>query len=264
MENIYHYTSIETLALILRNKTWRFTRLDNLDDIQESEHLQYKLAKQVFVACFTLEEKENIPQWKMYGGTKGIRISFNNKIPFKTMKIPSVITGDFYSVIVPDKNSFDKIMLSYSDFRFFPHHHEDGNIIRDINFIEVEYDTYENVSVSKRDCVRGGELNFEINAKHIFALKSDYWSFQKEVRSFVHILPKTDSFLTSMNYGCDLDYLDFIVDSAVFSENISITLGPDCSYAERIIVESLLEAAGIRPESKVFDSFLNGKVRYKR
>ena len=33
---IHHYTSIETLALILKHKTIRFNRLDQVDDMEES------------------------------------------------------------------------------------------------------------------------------------------------------------------------------------------------------------------------------------
>ncbi len=33
---VYHYTSIETLALILKNKSIRFNRLDCVDDLEES------------------------------------------------------------------------------------------------------------------------------------------------------------------------------------------------------------------------------------
>lgn len=32
---IYHYTNIEALALILKNQTIRFNRLDKVDDIEE-------------------------------------------------------------------------------------------------------------------------------------------------------------------------------------------------------------------------------------
>lgn len=263
MKSIYHYTSIETLDLILRNKTWRFTRLDNLDDLQESENLPYKLAKQVFVACFTVEENENIPLWKMYSGTKGVRISFDNVLPFKIIKVPSMMGDNYYSIMMPSENTFNNLTANYEDFRFFPHHHEDGKIMRDINFIEVEYDTYENVSINKKSCVRGESDTLQINANHLLALKSDYWIFQKEVRLFIHILPKIDSLLKSMDFGCDSDYLDVLIDSKIFSENISITLGPDCSDADRVIVESLLSANGISPEGKVKESFLKGKIKYK-
>lgn len=32
---LYHYTSLDTLALILKNKTIMFNRLDRVDDIEE-------------------------------------------------------------------------------------------------------------------------------------------------------------------------------------------------------------------------------------
>lgn len=34
---IYHYTNIETLALVLKNKTIRFNRLDRVDDLEEGQ-----------------------------------------------------------------------------------------------------------------------------------------------------------------------------------------------------------------------------------
>ena len=33
---LYHYTSIETLALILKNGTIKFNRLDTVDDLEEA------------------------------------------------------------------------------------------------------------------------------------------------------------------------------------------------------------------------------------
>lgn len=32
---LYHYTTIDTLALILKNRTIRFNRLDKVDDLEE-------------------------------------------------------------------------------------------------------------------------------------------------------------------------------------------------------------------------------------
>jgi hypothetical protein len=34
---IYHYTSTEALALILKTKKLRFTRLDGVDDLKEAQ-----------------------------------------------------------------------------------------------------------------------------------------------------------------------------------------------------------------------------------
>ena len=46
---IYHYTNLESLALILKNKTIRFNRLDKVDDLEEGnvESLGVKFSKYV-------------------------------------------------------------------------------------------------------------------------------------------------------------------------------------------------------------------------
>ena len=75
---IYHYTNIETLALILKNKTIRFNRLDQVDDLEEGKvkSLGVQFCKYVFASCWTDVAEESIPLWKMYGGDSGgIRIS---------------------------------------------------------------------------------------------------------------------------------------------------------------------------------------------
>lgn len=80
---IYHYTNIEALALILKNQTIRFNRLDKVDDIEEgnAESWGVKFCKYVFVSCWTDIKEENIPLWKMYSGnTGGIRIALEQEM----------------------------------------------------------------------------------------------------------------------------------------------------------------------------------------
>ena len=65
---IYHYTTIETLALILKNKTIRFNRLDKVDDMEEAMYgsggLNIFLGQYCFVSCWTKDDKENLSLWK--------------------------------------------------------------------------------------------------------------------------------------------------------------------------------------------------------
>lgn len=42
IEYLYHYTNIETLTLILKNRTIRFNSLDKMDDLQEQETADLK------------------------------------------------------------------------------------------------------------------------------------------------------------------------------------------------------------------------------
>ena len=59
---LYHYTSLENLALILKNRTIRFSPLSKVDDLQESRSRDLKnVGRFVFVSCWTDEKEESIP-----------------------------------------------------------------------------------------------------------------------------------------------------------------------------------------------------------
>lgn len=81
---LYHYSSIETLALILKNKTIRFNRLDLVDDPEECETKDFgKIGRFFFVSCWMSDEEESIPMWKMYSNDlKGVRVKLPT-FPFK-------------------------------------------------------------------------------------------------------------------------------------------------------------------------------------
>ena len=91
---LYHYTSIETLALILANHTFRLTSLDQMDDLQEKEAFDLKNAGQFcYISSWTDDETENIPMWKMYSSlSSGVRIKLKAN-PFKEFEnTPSSIS----------------------------------------------------------------------------------------------------------------------------------------------------------------------------
>lgn len=81
---LYHYTTIENLALILKNQTIRFSKLTNTDDLEESKTSDIGEAGQyIFVSCWTDKKDENIPLWHMYSSKlSGVRISLPF-LPFK-------------------------------------------------------------------------------------------------------------------------------------------------------------------------------------
>lgn len=84
MDYLYHYTSIETLALILKNKTLCFNNLLNVDDSEEAETFDMgKFGKFVYVSCWTDDEQESIPLWNLYTpDMHGVRIRLP-RYPFK-------------------------------------------------------------------------------------------------------------------------------------------------------------------------------------
>lgn len=77
MQKIYHYTSIENLAMILDSRNIRFNRLDQMDDSNEHNFFSIGMnwSKYTYVSCWTENERENIPLWHMYTkGGSGVRI----------------------------------------------------------------------------------------------------------------------------------------------------------------------------------------------
>jgi hypothetical protein len=78
---IYHYTSIENLALILKNKTLRFNNAKYIDDPNEAITKDFgSMQDYVFISCWTKEPIESIPLWKIYGNNgHGIRLESDTK-----------------------------------------------------------------------------------------------------------------------------------------------------------------------------------------
>ena len=83
-EYLYHYTNIETLALILKNRTIRFNSLDKMDDLQEQQTADIEnIGQFCYISSWTEDDTESIPMWNMYASLDlGVRIKLC-KNPFK-------------------------------------------------------------------------------------------------------------------------------------------------------------------------------------
>ena len=58
---LYHYTTLDVLALIIKYKTLRFNWLINVDDQDESETSDYRSFKEhIFASCWTNDVVKNI------------------------------------------------------------------------------------------------------------------------------------------------------------------------------------------------------------
>lgn len=65
---LYHYTSLDSLKKIFSNKSLRFNRIDRVNDRMEHNLFgEDELSHLVFVSCFSTEETESIPMWHLYG-----------------------------------------------------------------------------------------------------------------------------------------------------------------------------------------------------
>ena len=236
---IYHYTSIETLALILHNKTIRFSRLDYVDDPDEFNFKKYGYdpSKYVYVSCWTKSSLENIPQWIMYGNKKqGVRIS---------------VDSDLFQIV--GNRWLDNEEIYSLDYMIMPKLKDD--VLRDIEYVENVDDCLSRVFQSEDDNTR---LLFPEVARY----KNTIWSFQKESRFILCVFPKEPNSekinpvqSISNNIYCNREYIDIPINERVL-DTMEITLGPEVIPYQEIIVKSLINQYA--PKCKLKKSRFSG------
>lgn len=273
---IHHYTSINTLALILKHKTIRFNRLDKVDDISEAQaYGNYDLAKYLFVTCWTDSELESIPLWHMYTNEMaGVRISlqralFNYRPLQPNPKWRMITEGEILSPI-PLERLFTNEYLILPSF-----------LARDQFESKVQYvDDVQEIYRAAVDLqlLAGGRAKLKIErTKDLAVFKNKVWAFQQELRFVLLILPAipipeqgpadgnytaelSNHVLNSIlnGIGSNIRYFDVDIDPEVL-DNMVVTLGPLCTEGDRLIVQALLEKYA--RSGKVISSRLAGTIR---
>ena len=271
---IYHYTSIETLALILKSKSIRFNRLDNVDDLEESMYgsgpKNQNLSKYIFVSCWTKSEEENLALWKMYAGYNGIRIGLDENLFVSYPNTP-----------------FDTIESFYKDiFHFGPDYcaAQQNNLSKPE---EVKYIDSPRFAVNDLVSISGNTLS--IKTSNWGLVKSKEWAIQQESRFRIQTLPLNYAYVKS--YSAEiLNTMDRMVLTKAIIEvipaivrsieedykpqtselfmpikddalnNMEIMMGPQTSDAQRLIVEALVQDLS---NITLTDSKIKGKVRGK-
>lgn len=277
---LYHYTSIDSLACILKNKTIRFTRLDMLDDLEENiRSAGVNIGNYAFSSCWTDDKEESIPLWKMYTDNGlGVRIALDSDM-FQDYHNPETMSLSGLSFCTKDSPlSVTKTPLE--DF-INPEH-----IVLPITPDEmnscllkrVEY--VDNVLELTRDCVKivQGENNYSriyIYHPNVGKFKNKRWAFQKEVRFVLLIFPgkqfnSVENFpieyeqwlfdVWTKNIPNIINYYDMHLKDDAF-DAMEITLSPSMPVPKQIMVEALVDK--FAPKAKVFPSSLNSSVRLK-
>ncbi|ELU5587151.1 DUF2971 domain-containing protein [Clostridium perfringens] len=248
---LYHYTSIDTLELILSNKNIRFANLENVDDINENLTNDLgELGKICFVSCWTPDDKESIPLWNMYSSDmRGVRIKLPAN-PFKKYLVDSSKLIDTSSEIFESNIDLNS-QLYNSKFTISPPYN--------INIEPIIYTDEPNKILPKilwenRD--KKG-INFTLLGKY----KETIWEFQSEWRYRIFILPLTLNELRDPELGSfenilksikkrNLPFKDYFleIDDIKFKD-MEITAGPKCNQKDIDRIYSLVEK--FNPSAKV-------------
>lgn len=243
---LYHYTSIDTLALILKNQTIRFSRLDTVDDPEEFQFERDGLnpAQYVFVSCWTKLERENIPQWKMYTQNHGVRIGLDSDMF-------DLVEKDHHKYLLPNEDSNDYMVMPLL---------YDEDLFNEMVYVEDPKSYIDNIfTVFNR--------NDAVDFKEMGLYKNQDWSFQHEYRYHMFVFPKTlnGQRIGHLNWALEnkvsleIRTLDVPIKEQTF-ENMEIMLAPCVTEAEKSIVTSLMQMYLGRNDYKV--SSFTGKIVY--
>lgn len=246
-EYLYHYTSIETLSLILKTRKIKLRSLDKVNDPTEELCQDGKLGKYLFVTCWTSQELEVLPFWYMYGHDKrGVRIrlptdfikTYLVREQFRDVDGTITTNGQVFDSIIPEQIMFESDYLvanfGATSNRFFPVEYIDDPLL----LMPPVYSNQDD-----------GALNVALGAlgKH----KPTIWSFEQEWRfrliihpyGFRQLNPVDPSFgrraiEARRELGFD-EYFIAISDEAY--SRMEVTLGPACTEGDRTIAEALIQ-----------------------
>lgn len=272
IEYLYHYTSLESLALILKNRTIRLNPLDKMDDIQEQKTADIEnIGKFVFVSSWTDDVVESIPMWKMYTDPRcGVRIKLR-KNPFLKHGTRG---SDFEKVLgatLEDEKSRTTVMDTFLGLTamleggYVSPQGWSGDILTKIEYTN----DLDKLEPSVGSCENGkNRIALGLLGKY----KNTHWRFQNEWRYIMDFVPMNFSSnpqqiaryfsqtVLQMSTGIaepPFRYYDLDIDPKYFEE-MEITCSPQMSAGNRTILETLVER--YNPNATILESELLGKI----
>lgn len=253
---LYHYASLDTLALILHNRTIRFSRLDKVDDPQEQRSADSQnLGKMKLVSCWTSSDEESIPMWREYAGAEcGVRIQMKS-YPFKQYSVST----ESLSKLSPDAvlnapgGSFDDLHLPLEDFWDKSYHYKE--MARSVEMLhEVQYTDDKSLLFPNviRNCGNGW-IGADTSALGIH--KATVWSYQNEWRYVLTAVPvgiasiikgeteAVDKAAKVILDRCDPEipsFYDLVISDEAFA-SMKIISSPKMTPGNRVILDALVE-----------------------
>lgn len=249
---LFHYTSFETLRLILKNKNLKFNRIDKVND--RMEHRLFgddELSHLVFVSCFSTDEMESIPMWDIYGKDKnGLRISFELDEPDFVEKLLDR-QGD---TGIPSYEKGEKTYKNDELFRYGKLNAPCLDWSYDVRIQDIIYD----IDSRERNPIRigsGDDQKFNLTA--MAAIKRREWQYEHECRMIATLRTCRDN--------VEAPDIDHILVPITFEhiKKLTITFNPwmedSTKHEIRDCVGSISELRKV--DVSFCDSILTGEVK---
>lgn len=246
---IYQYTSIETLALILKHRTIRFNRLDQTDEPAERAFLYHDLnwSPYTYISCWTSNPKESLLLWHYYRQGQGVRICLDlDFIDWNKQNVSfSVADRQVLSGNNEDQNS--KVMsVTLNPIRI---HRpiSDESCFKSIRYLDDEsYQTYLDDLALDDVINENDEVTFR---DYVGVIRKDKWAFQEESRFVIYAVPFTftdavmshKEFLKLIRLGIPnpVTHIDIPIKPHKLSQ-IEVMLGPDATESQYLVTQALL------------------------
>lgn len=262
---------IETLALILKNRTIRFNSLDKMDDLQEQQTADIKnIGQFCYISSWTDDPTESIPMWNMYASLNlSVRIKLC-KNPFKVYDNTAESISEVVSMPVIDNSNGQSLpsiipLAEMLKKGFISVQAMNMQLLTKVEYTDDTDKLYPQILTEekKHSTLALGKLG---------KYKNLHWSFQREWRYILNILPldlnqpveksMNDSQIMAikMKLGQEkqpFPYYDMTIFDETF-EDMEITLSPHISAGSRIIVQNLIEK--FNPSAKLIESSLIGLI----
>lgn len=275
---LYHYTSIESLAMILKNRTIRFNKLSKTDDLEESMTGDLNnIGRFIYVSCWTNNSAESIPLWHIYSEKlSGVRI----KLPFIPFKN---YVNEYYN---DSRFSHGENLKSIDDVKiklYLPFEYLNNNLCHFLalfkyddhdNKFEVQY-TDDNLLI-KPNVLLEGQGQVRIDFGNVGKYKRACWAFQEEWRYRIQAIPlSVQKYMDSTigekeiqncinkivsDYEIPLDHIDLVIDDEAFMK-MEVTKGPGMTIGQELLLDAIMKM--YNKDAKISDSSLKGKIKNK-
>ncbi len=264
LQYLYHYTSIESLALILSTKTIRFNSLSQVDDLIEGKSKDFKqIGNYFFISSWTDIEEESLPFWNMYTPQmRGVRI----KMPTDLFHSYQIRTSKKYGLKPAIVESIVPQEETYSNTYFIIPTHT--NYLSKVIYTDDEDKLFPTLAK-----IQGN--NYKVEFNRVGVHKSTHWEFQSEWRFILKIFPITSKApiqdkssisniisdaLFSLSEGDKIPFSDYFVKIKEEKlKEMEILLGPKHSDANKVIVNSLIN--NYNPNAKLKISTFHKKIK---
>lgn len=259
-EHLYHYTNLETLKLILENKTFRLSSLNKMDDLEESETEDFqKLGRFIYISSWTNNPNESLLLWGYSRGNDGVRIKMKSNI-FKTEHINGNVVINGNNVTVNEHFNIGILdLMRTKDVVFFPPRAE---------LFRVTYTDLDRL-LKPTVLKRFPNGDFQITTQDLGMFKRVEWQDQQEWRYRLHSTPVNirematgnansyDALIEKIRTREELPFIDLPLRDDAF-DDLEILCGPQMSLEGKEELKLVLEQYA--PNAIVRDSGMRIRI----